>query len=245
MRRFYALREQFTENKVRLSLDESKHLRDVLRLRAGDAVSVFDGDGSEFECSIIETGKNKHPAVLEVLRDASDASRESALDFTLAVALLKGEKFDLVIQKATELGVTRIVPLITRRADVKIKNPDDGAKKLERWRRIVLEAAKQSGRRKLPVVKTPVEFAEFVKTIEGTAFFFSERDGESLANAITDKKNVITAIVGPEGGWEDAEIALARDSRANILTLGGRILRAETAAIAITALMQHLYGDLK
>jgi len=245
MRRFYAAPDQFTQNKIELSLEESRHLRDVLRLREGDEVSVFDGDGKEFNCAIEKVGRGKEPARLTVTREINSPAPESNLDLTLAIALLKGEKFDLVIQKAAELGVHKIVPLQTLRTDVKIK-PGDIDKKLERWRRVALEAVKQCGRARIPEITAPMEFLEFINGIKSATLFFSEREGKSLSEleipvSDTDK---ITAVVGPEGGWHDVEIMLAENARARIITLGGRILRAETAGIVVTALLQNLYGDL-
>jgi 16S rRNA (uracil1498-N3)-methyltransferase len=245
MRRFYAAPDQFTQNKIELSLEESKHLRDVLRLREGDEVSVFDGEGKEYSCRIEKTGRAKQPAGLIVIGEAEPPAPESPLDLTLAIALLKGEKFDLVVQKATELGVKKIVPLNTVRAGVKIKKPDEASKKLERWRRVALEAVKQSGRAKIPEIAAPVEFSEFIRDNDGVVLFFSERDGKSLDDAKVAGMDKITAVIGPEGGWDDGELALAGERGARIVTLGGRILRAETAGIAVTALLQNLYGDLR
>jgi 16S rRNA (uracil1498-N3)-methyltransferase len=238
MRRFYAPAENFDKKTVFLNEDETRHLRDVLRLREGDAVNVFDGLGREFRVQIIEITKRRTD--LDVLEEITPVAPESDLDLTLAPAILKGEKFDLIVQKAVELGVKRLIPLITHRGDVKLKNPSD---RVERWERIALEAAKQSGRARLMQIEQPRIFEQLLKRADlGRLVLFSERDGESF-NAIAAEKE-ITAITGPEGGWEDSEIAAARDAGAAIITLAGRILRAETAAVAITAILQHRFGDL-
>ena len=169
--------------------------------------------------------------------------------------MLKGEKFDLVVQKATELGVTRIAPLITERADVRLRDESDAAKRVARWQRIALEAAKQSGRARVPEIGEPIVFKSLMKLTAGNAetfapgicLMFAERDGESLTEAIKDlsaRPRKTIALIGSEGGWTDEEIVLARASGWRIVTLGGRTLRAETAAISITALLQHLLGDL-
>jgi len=243
MRRFFAAPENFSEKEIRLNEDESRHLRDVLRLRVGEKVAVFDGAGNEFLCSI--QGIERKTVSLLILEKISAPSPESDLNLTLAVALLKGEKFDLVVQKATELGVKRVLPLETARADVKIKDQKDVAKKLERWRRIALEAAKQSGRAVVPEIEKPIEFEDFVKTSSGERIFFAERGGEEL-NQIPNKDfEKLTIVVGAEGGWDEREIELARAGAFKIVTLGGRILRAETAAIVTVALLQHLFGDLR
>jgi len=133
MRRFYAPKENFGKEKITLSLEETRHLRDVLRLREGEKVQVFDGAGKEFLCEI-ETIAKKETS-LKIIEEIAPSSPESNLDLTLAVALLKGEKFDLVIQKAVELGVCKLVPLNTKRADVRLKDAD---KKQERWQKIAL-----------------------------------------------------------------------------------------------------------
>ena len=222
-------------------------MREVLRLRRNDVVSVFDGEGKEFGCLIEHIGGRKEPAQLIVLKEIFPPPPESDLNLTLAVALLKGEKFDLVVQKATELGAKKIIPLQTKRDDVRLRDEKETEKKLERWRRIALEAAKQSGRAALPKIEKVFEFENFVSRLnDGEArILFAERGGKSLADVNENSPKSVLAIVGAEGGWEDSEIELARENNFQIVTLGGRILRAETAAITVTALMQHLYGDLK
>lgn len=237
MRRFYAPKENFSTDTISLSLDETRHLRDVLRLRTGEKVNVFDGAGREFWC-VIETIAKKE-TILKIIKEISPSAPESVLDLTLAVALLKGEKFDLVIQKAVELGVTKFVPVNTRRSDVKLK---DTEKKLERWQKIALEAAKQSGRAKVMPIEMPKEFAEVIKSADGAKILFAERGGESF-DAIHSNKKII-ALVGSEGGWEDAEIESAKANGFQIITFGGRILRAETAVMTVAGLLQNHFGDL-
>ncbi|MGI9035942.1 MAG: 16S rRNA (uracil(1498)-N(3))-methyltransferase [Pyrinomonadaceae bacterium] len=245
-RRFFAPPANFQNSKIILDEDESRHLRDVLRLRAGARVNVFDGEGREF-LAVAET-IGKREIILSNAREIAPSAPESNLDLTLAVALLKGEKFDLVVQKACELGARKIIPLETKRADAKVKNARDDAKKLERWRRIALEAAKQSGRAKLMQVDAPISFESFVAERAETTILFAERDGQSFENFSSgNRQNIkkITAAVGAEGGWDDAEIKSARKNNFHIITLGGRILRAETAAITVSALLENHFGDLK
>ena len=143
------------------------------------------------------------------------------------------------MQKAVELGVTKLVPLNTKRADVKLK---DAEKKTERWRKIALEACKQSGRAKLMRIENPVDFAGFIETADGSKILFAERGGDSFS--AIEKFETMTAIVGAEGGWEDAEIESAQEKGFQIVTFGGRILRAETAAIIVAAILQNQFGDL-
>lgn len=251
MRRFYAPAANFKNNEITLDVEETRHLRDVLRLREAAEVYVFDGDGGEFRCRVKQIGKRE--TVLQILEKVSPKSSESPLYLTLAVALLKGERFDLVIQKACELGVSTLIPLQTKRADVKLKDTKEIEKRLDRWRRIALESAKQSGRAKLMRIDSPVSFEIFAaqsdlsETENELKFFFSERNGSNLADYVPQNKNIekITAIVGSEGGWDDAEIELADKNNFRVVTLGGRILRAETAAITVSALLQNHFGDLR
>jgi 16S rRNA (uracil1498-N3)-methyltransferase len=260
-RRFFAPPSafDFKEGIVTLDSDESHHLRKVLRLTAGDQVFVFDGEGREFAC-VVEGRAEEDVAPLrrrqnafiklDIEKEVQPARPESPLDLTLAVALLKGEKLDTVVQKATELGVKRIAFIETKRADVRTaRDPKDAMRRIERFRRLALEAAKQSGRARLPIITEPIDFASFVEGKHNTDvkhLMFSEREGRSLKEVFSERstRHSIVALVGAEGGWETEEIALARQNSWQIITLGGRIMRAETAAITVVALLQHLYGDL-
>ncbi|MDQ3907757.1 MAG: RsmE family RNA methyltransferase, partial [Acidobacteriota bacterium] len=190
---------------------------------------------------------------LEVRARVEPPCAESPVELTLEAALLKGEKFDLVVQKATELGVARVVPVETARADVKLLRAGSGAegsKRVGRWRRIAVEAAKQSGRARVPPIDAPKSLTEVLSAGTESAarrLMFAERGGRGLAETAAawgEKPARIVALVGPEGGWEDAEIEEARATGWQIVTLGGRVMRAETAGIVVVALLQHLCGDL-
>ncbi len=256
-RRFYAPTGAFSASftSVTLAADEARHLREVLRLKAGDEAYVFNGTGKEFHCRVEESRRDH--AQLKIISEVEPARPESPLRFTLAVALLKGEKFDLVVQKATELGVTRVVPVVTKLADIRLRDESDAAKRVARWQRIALEAAKQSGRAVIPEITSPMSFESLLQnggtnsqagpTSDLNRLMFSERNGQTLIQAkktLPAKPSSLTALVGSEGGWTDEEITRARQAGWKIVTLGGRTLRAETAAIAVTVLLQHLAGDL-
>lgn len=240
-RRFFAPPSAFNFSKriVTLTADEARHLREVLRLKAGDDVQVFDGEGREFRAVVSQA--RREFAELEIGDEIEPPKPESPLQLTLAVALLKGEKFDLVVQKGTELGVNRFIPLITRYADIKLRDEADAAKRVTRWQRIALEAAKQCGRSVVPEVTLPVEFAHIIH--QNPCLMFSEREGQALNTDL--RMDLVTAVVGSEGGWSDEELDQARTAQIPVVTLGGRVLRAETAAITAAVLLQHLYGDLK
>ncbi len=241
-RRFHAPPSAFADQTITLAADEARHLRDVLRLKSGDEVYVFNGIGREFRCTV-STAK-RDSAELRIEAEVEPAKPESQLQLNLCVALLKGEKFDLVVQKATELGVTKVVPLITRYADIHLRDEADATKRVARWQRIALEAAKQSGRAFVPEISAPVAFGLVLgSSKDDLRVMFSERGGGALSSVTPSQS--MTALVGSEGGWSDEEIEQARVQDFHIVTLGGRVLRAETAAITVMALLQHLYGDLQ
>lgn len=229
-----------------LGRTETQHVRDVLRLSPGDEILVFDGQGNEYRCRLVAFSPGSSAA--EIIEQVKFQT-ESEFALTLAVALLKGDKFDLVVQKATELGVQKVIPVITRRADVKIRNQDEADRKLTRWRRIAQEAMKQCGRAHSIEIENPLELDHLLSDSgkNELRLLFAERDGDSFESACGsgDPPAQITAIVGSEGGWTDDEIRHARQERWNIVTLGGRTLRAETAAIVVATLLQHHFGDLK
>jgi 16S rRNA (uracil1498-N3)-methyltransferase len=262
-RRFYSPPENFSDDgaRVALSREETRHLAGSLRLAAGEEVYVFDGAGREFLCTVaadddVRSGAGRG-ATLEVRGEVEPSCAESPLGLTLCVALLKGEKFDLVVQKATELGAVGIHPVETARADVKLPRGERGEgarKRVERWRRIAVEAAKQSGRARVPRVAEPSSLKGLLAEdfagaagAESPRLIFTERGGRSLvgaAGAWAEKPARVAALVGPEGGWEEAEIRQAVESGWEPVTLGGRVMRAETAGIVVAALLQHLCGDL-
>src|SRR5262249_24875498 len=223
-----------------LDAHEAHHLKDVLRLAAGDQVTVFDGEGREFVCVIEKSSRNS--AELKILREESRPV-ESRTNIVLCQALVKGEKFDLIVQKATELGVSRIIPTLTAHAHVK-PSQESSNRRLERWRRITLEATKQSGRTRLVDIQQPVLFAAALETEADTKYLFAERGGALLRNKGLDSQQTVALFIGPEGGWQNEEIELARANGCEIITIGPRILRTETAAITAVALLQYLYGDL-
>ena len=247
-RRFYAPPAAFApdEKSVTLSEEETRHARDVLRRQSGDEIYVFDGAGREFHCVVKTIMRDS--AELSVIAEVAPTRPESPLNLTLAIVLLKREKFDLVIQKATELGVTRIVPLDSERADLRLRDSEDVHNRITRWRRIAREAAKQSGRAYVPEVAAPLTFnfllmmsavSEKSDSTSVTRLMFSERGGKSLVeatNSLVERPSVIAALVGPEGGWTDSELNLFQKAGWIAASLGTTILRTETAVIAATAI---------
>ena len=240
MRRFYAPVEQFDDSSVELSTEETRHLRDVLRLSTGDRVQIFNGEGREFVAEITSVGKRE--TLLKIVDEISAPAPESNLDLTIAASVYKNDKFDLVIQKAVELGVARISPIVTFRSEAKI---DAALNRTDRWRKIALEATKQCERARIMTIDKPMPFEDFLSSLTDESenlLMFSEKDGRAIPDLLHPKK--ITALVGPKGGWEDSEIELAECRGFVPVKLGKRIMKAETAAITFAALLQHRFGDL-
>lgn len=239
MSRFYAPPDQIDLQTIRLDENETRHLRDVLRFREGDTIRVFDGSGNEFETKIEQIAKRE--TTLSIVTSVAATAPESPLDLTVCASVLKGEKSDFAVQKAVELGVGRFVPMITARCDVK---PKDSEKRVARWRKIVLEASKQCGRAKLMSVAevTDLESAFSANRDSELSILFTEKDGEKFS--AKTKPVSVTAYFGPEGGWDDSELVLARYAGAELVTFNGRIMKADTAVLAISAILQHYFGDL-
>jgi 16S rRNA (uracil1498-N3)-methyltransferase len=214
------------EDTITLTGDELHHAR-VLRLHDGEEVEVFDGRGA------IATARFE-ANVLHVLDRVP--SRESPLAIDLAMAIINLDKFELVLQKATELGVRSIIPLVTERIELR---PERYRGKNERWEKIVFEAVKQSGRGVIPRVEAPEPFETALQRSHKILF-----DADASATKCPPSLDTVTIFIGPEGGWTDNEIALARAHECVIETLGPRRLRAETAAIAACVVVEARWGDL-
>lgn len=237
MHRFYSPPAAFGPDSVRLDEGETRHLRDVLRLGIGDAVNVFDGEGREFLCSVVSVSRKS--AELRIESETVPTAPESPLELTVAASVTPLDQFDLAVQKSVELGVYRFFPLITSRSEVK---ESVARKRVGRWRRIAYEASKQCGRARLMAVEEPVSLLELYETADQRIVLFSERSGVGFDRILPAEE--LTIVFGPKGGWDDDELELATKNDATVVTFGGRILRAETAAIALTAIIQHRFGDI-
>jgi 16S rRNA (uracil1498-N3)-methyltransferase len=234
--RFFAPPSSLFDSRIALDAEESHHLARVLRLVPGAMVFAFDGNGAEYECEVARV--HKDAAELQVIARLSNEV-ESPLQLTLGQALIKGDKFDWVVQKATELGVTRLVPLVTEHSE--LRKAEGRESRLQRWRRIALEATKQCGRRKLIELAEVATFVQFCAAETGVKLIFSERGGSRLADV--PRANAVTLAIGPEGGWSERELTLAEAHGFLPVQLGNRILRTETAAVAAVALAQYAFGD--
>lgn len=212
--------------------DEFHHSVRVVRLRAGEQVELFDRNGNAARGVVASIDRDR--AVIA----AGEAlpSRESPLAMHLAMAIIQLEKFELVLQKATELGARSIIPLVTERVEVR---PERYSGKSERWERIVFEAVKQCGRARVPSVEAPARFVDVLQR-DGAKILF-DADAEP---ATLERLDDVIILIGPEGGWSDDELRLAHDRGVLFQRLGPRRLRAETAAIAALSVTGSRFGDL-
>lgn len=212
---------------------KANYLGNVMRLGEGDATLLFDGDNGEWVGRVVSAGKKR--MVLSI--DEQTREQEQVPDLTLAFAPVKRSQTDWLVEKATELGVARIQPVMTRRTVAE-------RVKLERLCSIAIEAAEQCNRTSLPVIGEPVSLTHFLKGRDpaSTIYFADENGGEPMAKAV--RNGPATILIGPEGGFSDEERELIR-SQANVIpvSLGPRILRAETAALATVSLWMALAGD--
>lgn len=223
---------------VLLSEDQSHYLSKVLRMQVGRELIAFDGNGGEYSAEIIEITKK---AVTIQTRDFQDINKESPLQLTLAIGVSRGERMDWVLQKATELGVTDIVPLITERTEVKLGG-ERADKKMEHWQQIVISACEQCQRNLLPKIAEPKTLNEWIPTMTADKkFVLHHRDNQGLPQ--NETVNSVCLLIGPEGGLSDDEIQLATEKGFAPLTLGPRVLRTETAPVAAISLVQFLWGD--
>ncbi len=240
MANFFVERDNFLQECIEISGDEANHMVKVLRMKEGDSLTLFDGEGNCADGEIEKIdGKTVFVKVLE--RYASET--EPKLKITLFQGIPKNPKMDLIIQKATELGVTRIVPVNTKRIVAKI----DKEAKIERLQKIAYEAAKQCGRAYVPSVTAPVSFdkaIEMMKECDAAIIPYEcEKDGK-LADCIPQGIETFGIIIGPEGGFDEVEVKKAESAGVKRVTLGKRILRTETAGLIASALALYIAGDM-
>jgi 16S rRNA (uracil1498-N3)-methyltransferase len=216
------------------------HAHEVLRLRPGDAVRIFDGRGTEFE-AVMDVVHRKEVAAL--LGPVVEPRPESPLRVTLAVAPLKGDRMELVIQKAVELGVAEIRPVVTIRTDAAARPALRGSRQ-ERWEKVASGAAEQCGRAVVPDVLPTITLEELLPLpFQGRRLLFLETLGVAALTPEPAASNVML-LIGPPGGFEDREVEAARAAGFEAVSLGPRVLRTETAAVAAVTAVQLLWGDL-
>jgi 16S rRNA (uracil1498-N3)-methyltransferase len=241
---FFVASEAIVPPTVRITGPLLRHLRESLRLQEGEALTVTDDHGIRYRTEITEVTSG---ALVGRILETVSAPSKTGPTIVLAQALLKGEKMDWVVQKATELGVDRIAPILAHHSIVRPR-ADRIEHQRARWQRIALEAAQQSERWSVPVIDNPATVSQVLSTSKTAAsrFLLAERcNGSSLTRApLAAVGEEMWLLIGPEGGWEEKEVQEALEQGFVAVTLGPRILRAETAAITALSVLQSRLGEL-
>jgi 16S rRNA (uracil1498-N3)-methyltransferase len=234
-------------HKVRIEGDKARYLAKVLRCKPGDELTIFNGKESMYRASVTSVAKNE---VIAEIGERLISDTESSLQVVLVQGLLKGEKMDFVVQKTTELGIGEIFPVVTGRSQVRAMD------KTVRWRKIAEEASRQSNRTRVPIIREIASLKDvllsgssldpFTQTNPHKGFIFWEREGIGMKEALDTLKGSqrVMIAIGPEGGFSEEEVRIAGAHGFFVTSLGKRILRAETAAIAAMTIVQYALGDL-
>jgi 16S rRNA (uracil1498-N3)-methyltransferase len=247
--RFFAPNLDPGDEVVTLPKEEAEHLTRVLRLGVGDVVSVFDGRGHEFSARVVAAARRD--ARVQLI-SRIEAAVEPSVALTLAQAVIKGEKMDDIVRDAVMLGVAAVQPLVTVRTEATVAQLTSS--RVDRWRRVALASVKQSKRAVLPDVRNPLTLESFLQDPPNALSLMlvepgaggGEGDGVEPLSAL-QKQPVpqdATIFVGPEGGWTDAELSLARYHGVRLVTMGHRTLRADATPVAAISVLQFLFGDL-
>ena len=235
-RRFFIPPDNIYEKETRLPDAEARHLRRVLRIREGERVEVFDGEGGGWHGVVEFRNDDVFVCGLEKIPSLYQPSARLAL----AMAMIKPARFEWALEKATELGVDEIIPLYTTRSEIRISGEKISGR-MTRWERIAKEASKQCRRADVPHVRAPLEFRGFLTSeeysVKNKILFYEKSDNQWQPGRMKTGGDTIICI-GPEGGWTEEEIESAEKSGCGILSLGPRVLRAETAAIAAISVFQ-------
>lgn len=238
--RIYQPGEYYPGQLLELSPEASQHVGTVLRMRPGESLVLFCGHNKEYLAHIHAVKKKQ---VIVHIESVKEINRESSLSIHLAQAVSKGERMEWVVQKAVELGVASIIPIITERCVVKL-DKDRMARKLHQWQSIAIAACEQSGRNSIPVIHPPMDLDQYVQAPGSTLKFVLHPGCNKTWRDYTLTQTPIELLIGPEGGLSEEEILLAIQHGFQSLTLGPRILRTETAAITALSILQALAGDL-
>ena len=236
--RFYEASELPVGEEVALSKEVSNHISRVLRLKDGAEITLFNGDGANYLAKVTVAGKSVTAAII----DKTDANNESPLNIHLGQAISRGERMDFTLQKSVELGVLTITPLISERVQFRY-DEKRLKKKMSHWQKIIESACEQSGRAVIPCLNSPMLLPDWLEADESPGLLFVPGATTGLM-ALTPQAN-LRLLVGPEGGLSDAEVELSLHTKLfTAVSLGPRILRTETAALAAISVLQAQFGDI-
>ena len=239
--RIYSPQALHAEQTLELEDQAARHLLQVLRLREGDSLRLFNGDGHEYPARIVSADKRHCQILLEGKTDCSE--RESPLAITLAIAMSKGDRMDWLVQKATELGISRIQPLLSERVELRLKG-ERMAKKIDHWRAVAISACEQSGRCVLPQIDAPSSLADWLQADNNTVKLLLDFEADFKPEA-DNAIDACSLLCGPEGGFSAEEIAAAKAAGYMSWRMGPRVLRTETAPLAAISLLQQFWGDFQ
>ena len=239
-RRFFVDPSSISSGSVTIVGSTARQIVKVLRLREGDSIQLFDGTGAEYAASITSTSKD---TITAQITNTRKCFLDPTIQLTLAISLPKSDKMDLIVQKTTELGISEIVVVNSERT---ISRPDGVkfADRLDRWRRIAAEAAEQCGRSKVPQIEGGIEFVDLAKCVGQYSLAliaWEEEQTQSLKQTLRARADAqsILLIIGPEGGFPEREVEMVKSAGAVSVSLGRRVLRSETAAIAACAVIMY------
>ena len=239
--RIYTAQDLRIGREVLLPEQAGEHAVRVLRLERGHPLILINGDGREYDAELASLAKR---AVTAVVTTSREVNRETKLRITLAQSIARGEKMDWILQKATELGVSHIAPLVTERTEVKL-DEERAERRMAHWVSVLESACEQCGRTALPTLGPPQRLDRWLTSLEGNEIRCALiPEGETSLRDLPPIEQGIVIVVGPEGGLSDQDIAMLRQAEFLGLRLGPRILRTETAGVAALAALQALFGDL-
>ena len=238
MPRFYLPTDLAPNTTFRLPENIVRHIH-VLRLNAGDAITLFNGTGNDFDATLQEIGKRHAQCHITAQRQPENESR---LQITLIQAISSGERMDFTLQKSVELGVRAICPIISERCVVRLSG-ERADKRVQRWQDIVIAACEQSGRSIVPTVLPIVSFSDYLRQMPPELHLMMSLRRATTLRDIAPAPQSLRLMIGPEGGWTPAEEQAALAAGVQTITLGKRVLRTETAAMAAMAAIQVLWGD--
>ena len=246
---FFINKNQLKENKIRITGELLKHLRDSLRIKKGEMIFCVDEDGTKYAVLATYTGQDLFDGDI---METTSRKKESAISINLVQAVPKGPKLDFIIQKTTELGINAITPVISERSVVRIEK-ERAEEKSRRWKRIALEAAQQSNRLDVPDIAPPISFHDYMASFKKGDLNLMLYEGEkrmgikevlrSIQEAKSEVKTIIL-LIGPEGGFSQEEVETAVDAGFTPVSLGDLILRTETAPIVALSILQYEFGKL-
>lgn len=238
--RVYIPQALVTGESIQLNDESAHYMLTVLRLKAGYSLVVFNGEGGEYQATITQLGRKKSLTLL--IGEFQSKNVESALDTTLAIGISRGERMDYAVQKAVELGVTAICPLLTEFCVVKL-NPQQAERKYRHWQRIVEHACEQCGRTIAPRLDYPASLSDWlVQPHQGCRLLFDPDQSKDLQKIKTEEHQFYL-LIGPEGGFSDRECIQAHAAGFQSVSVGPRVLRTETAVVAALTSLQLLWGD--